>query len=370
MCHLPTPHDSRGEACSHDGPPSLRESLVMTIAETIGRQSKLRASAREFFALRGYAEVQTPTIVRTPDLSPNLSPMEVTVHTRGGAPISAALITSPEYALKKVVAAGVPRVYEFARVFRDGEPVDTWHTHDFTMLEFYRMPCAFEQGIQETIELIVAVARAWHEGEAKALVHGRTVSVESGAWEVITISRAFEQYAGVACPPNPSSQWYKDVLTTIGQTWEETDTIGDLFQRVFFAVVQPALDRAYHPIIISEYPAHEASLAQLNARGYAERFEAYIGGIELCNAYGELTHSHEQRERFLAEQAERARLGKTPFPIDEALCDALHSIHEPLFGNAIGWDRLVAVITGAPSIAHTQVFPLHGHPKPDTFRTI
>jgi lysyl-tRNA synthetase class 2 len=279
-----------------------------------------------------------------------------------------ALITSPEYALKKVVAAGVPCVYEFARVFRDGEPIDAWHAHDFTLLEFYRSPCTFAQGIAETMGLIAAVARAWHGGKAQALVHGRTIPLEPQDWEVLTVSQAFERYAGVGCPPNPSREWYQGVLTSLGQAWQESDTVSDLFQRVFFAVVQPALDAADHPIIISHYPSHEASLAKLDAHGYAERFEAYIGGIELCNAYGELTNGMEQRRRFLAEAEERARLGKTAFPVDEELCAALSTIHEPLFGNAIGWDRLVAVVSGAPSVASTQLFPLHGLPKPDTFR--
>ncbi len=296
-------------------------------------RAKVRDAVRAFFVGRGYLEVETPTLVRSPDIEPTLSHMVTEVRCIGAENESLALITSPEYALKKLVAAGNERLFEFARVFRNDEPMDELHSHEFTMLEWYRLGSSFEDGVEETLSLLQSVYASCGEGMP-------TVSRK-------TVSSLFEEHVGIADISEPSMELYKEALSRLDMHWDESDSISDLFQRLFLGRIEPVLRSSDTVTVVSYYPSHEATLAKINAEGFAERFEIYVGGVELCNAYGELTDSDEQRLRFEEELATRKSLGKTEFPIDEDLLASLDKINEPLFGNALGFDRLVQLITGS-----------------------
>ncbi len=327
----------------------------MNTKEKIELRTRANRAARSFFEARGYAEVETPRFVLSPDIEPTLSHLETSVTDLAGRTYQGALITSPEYALKKIVSPETPRIFELARVFRNREPLDQLHNPEFTMLEWYRLSAGLHEGIQETAELIDEVVRAV-SGASAVRVGGTFMCVSPDRWEIIAVEELFSRHAGITSLSNPTRETYTRALKTHGLHWEETDTISDLFQRVFLTLVQPHLDAADHPMIVAYYPRHEATLARINERGFAERFEAYIGGVELCNGYGELTDPAEQRKRFVEERRERSRLGKTLFPIDEELLKALQRIREPLFGNAIGFDRVLMLAADLSSLDDVLLF--------------
>ena len=275
---------------------------------SLQNRALVRSAVRAFFEERSYVEVETPVLTRHPDLQPTLSYFETEACVRGEAPERCALITSPEYAHKKLIALGTERTFELARVFRNNEPRDAWHELEFTLLEWYRTGASFEDGMEETLELIAFVCKQ-ATGKTQATVDGRHIPLDRAQWDIRSLASLFEEYAGMTLSPTPTRRDYQEALDRAGLSYNSADSIGDLFQRLMLNLVEPALRRAERPMVVAYYPAHEASLACLNENGFAERFEVFIGGIELCNAYGELTDAHEQRQRFEAEQARRRELG-------------------------------------------------------------
>ncbi len=328
----------------------------MNTRDKILLRTKANQAVRGFFKGRDYLEVCTPRFVPSPDIEPTLSHFESTLVTATGEEYKGAMITSPEYALKKIVSPEVPRIFEFARVFRNNEPVDAFHNPEFTMLEWYCMDADIDHGIQETIELVDGITEAMTGGHV--ITHGDLeVSTVPEAWKIVTVEELFREHCGMETLKDVTKEDYQKALDRLELNWEADDTISDLFQRLMLNRVEPTLRAAPHPMVLKHYPAHEATLAQINEDGFAERFEAYIGGIELCNGYAELTDPEEQRRRFVEEQRERKRLGKTLFPIDEELLEALKRIDRPLFGNGLGMDRLIMLVAGLNSIEDVLVFP-------------
>lgn len=293
---------------------------------SIQHRARVRDAVRAFFGARGYLEVETPSLVRSPDIAPSMSHLVTDVRVRGCETERMALVTSPEYALKKLVGHGESSVWELARVFRNDEPRDAWHQSEFCMLEWYRLGATFQEGMDETLDLL------------------RAVGLLSGEASVLTVETLFREHAGMHDLRNPSRESYTEALDRLGQSYDADDTRSDLFQRIFLNAIEPHLRAQRGVTVVAYYPAHEAALARLNADGYAERFEIYVAGVELCNAFGELTDAAQQQRRFEEELEERRRLGREIFPIDEDLLEALTHIQQPLFGNAMGFDRLVALL--------------------------
>ncbi len=249
-----------------------------------------------FFQARGFVYVRTPLLTRHPGMEPNLDPVELSVHgTHPRREISAALITSPEYAMKKLLGAGMEKVYTITSVFRDHEAMNQTNLIEFQMLEWYA-PGDYQDLMDET----------------EALLHD--VLGDQTSWPRLTHAQA--------------------AVDQDGEPHAEAER--------FF---------------VTHYPPEQASLARLSPDGaYGERFEAFGDGLELCNGFCELTDSAEQRRRFVLEQAERKALGKTIFPIDEALLRALDLIKGPVYGNALGVDRLVMLKYAERDIRDIQLF--------------
>jgi elongation factor P--(R)-beta-lysine ligase len=301
--------------------------LTNSLKTSLEHRAKVRGAVRAFFADRDYLEVETPSLVFSPDIEPTLSHMVTEVRHRGAQDESMALITSPEYALKKLIAGGNRKVFELARVFRNDEPIDELHSHEFTMLEWYSLGSSFEDGVTETLSLLEFV----YNSSDKVMPEVR----------LETVASLFKKHVGITELSNATVELYRTTLSNLNMSWDSSDTINDLFQRLFLGKIEPLLRMSDLITVVSHYPFHEATLAKINDDGFAERFEIYVSGTELCNAYGELTDSIEQRRRFEAELAERRRMGKQIFTIDEDLLSSLDQINEPLFGNALGFDRLV-----------------------------
>ncbi len=289
------------------------------------------AGVRRFFDARGFVEVQTPVLVPSPGLDLHLDAYEVTGGDRG-APRW--LGTSPEYQMKRLLADGWSRIYQIGPCFRRGE-VGGRHNPEFTMLEWYRAGAGVDDVMRDTEQLVAAVL-----GGA-ALLAGRVVDVRPPV-ERIAVCDAFERFAG----------W------TAAATLEAAANDEDAYFRAMVERVEPALERMDRAVFLVDYPASQASLARRKPGDprVAERFELYVGGVELCNGFGELVDPAEQRARLEADQRARQERGLPVYPIDERFLAALARV-PPSGGNALGLDRLVALACGTRDIADVLAFP-------------
>lgn len=301
----------------------------------VGANLVARARAAElvraYFGSEGFLEVETPAIVPCPGLDPHLD--AVAADDRW-------IATSPEYQMKRLLAGGVPRCFQLAHVARRGE-VGARHDPAFTMLEWYRAFAEVDEVILDT-EQLVAAAVAELSGDDTVGGPAGPVRV-APPFERIAVDEAFVRWAG----------------TAPGEALALAGADEDRYFRLLVEDVEPALARLDHPVFLVDYPIAQASLARARPDDprVCERFELYVGGVELCNGFGELTDPVEQRARLLRDQAARRAAGKPVYPLDERFLAALEEGMPPSAGNALGFDRLVAVALGEPAIERVMSFP-------------
>jgi len=324
----------RSVAPDGDAPASGAEAQRFS-EDRIGLNLRDRARAlaivRAFFAARAFIEVDTPLLVPSPGLDLHLDAVEAT----GGY-----LITSPEYQMKRLLVGGVPRQFQLSHVFRRGE-IGAHHNPEFTMLEWYRAFAGIDQMMRDTEELVTELVCAFH-GDGRLPGECAHVTV-APPFPRVTVAQAFARHAGV-----PEAEVFRLAR-------EEPD----VFFRLLIDRVEPELAAATTPVFLVDYPIEHASLARAKPSDprVCERFELYLGGLELCNGFGELTDAEEQRRRLLRDQRVRAAAGKPVYPIDERFLAALAEGMPPSAGNALGMDRIVALCLGEPEIARVMPFP-------------
>ena len=274
---------------------------------------------RGFFQEKGYLEVETPFRIPAPAPEAQID----AIPAAGWF-----LQTSPELCMKRMLAAGYRRIFQICRCWREGER-GVRHLSEFTMLEWYRAGVDYLSLMEETEALIVAAASA-----PRISYRGLDIDL-SLPWERITVAQAFERYAG----------------TTVWAALEE-----GVFDELMVERIEPQLGLS-RPTFIYDYPASCSALARLKQGDptVAERFELYIGGLEIANAFSELTDPVEQRRRFESEASERASLGKLPYPMPEKFLSALARMPDAA-GIALGLDRLVMVLLDAGSIDEVVAF--------------
>lgn len=328
----------------------------------IARQRIVRA-LRRFFDDRGFVEVETPILQRSPGNETHLHAFATEIAGTDGAgrrPLY--LHTSPEFTCKKLLAAGETRIVTFARVFRNRERGPLHHP-EFTMVEWYRAGEGYETLMEDCAALLAAAAGA---AEAEQLSY-RGVSLDPAVPpKRLTVAEAFDRHASIdlLASINASGATDRKVLAAAavdaGIRVAADDTWSDVFSRVVVERIEPQLGRG-HATILDQYPAAEAALArpQPDDPRLAERFELYGCGVELANGFGELTDPIEQRRRFEIEMAEKQRIYGGRYPIDDDLLAALAAM-QPTSGIALGLDRLVMLVTGAPSIEHVLWAPVAG----------
>ena len=327
----------------------------------------LLRTLRDGLERRGYLEVETPIAVPVAGQEPHLRPFETRFVPDLPVPPGGVegarrlhLITSPEYAMKRLLARpGFPRIFQLARVFRDGE-VSPAHNPEFTLLEFYAAPGDAALIMQHLEELVAECARALN-GSATAPARaprsrGRTAINLAPPYERLSCREAFLRHAGFD-PLTLDAEALAQAARTVGVRPPPQASWDDVFTQILVHVVEPALGLS-RPVYLTEYPASQAALSRLKDSDprVAERFELYAGALELCNGFTELTDASEQRRRLLSEQAERARLGRAVFPLDERFLAALPQI-SGAGGVAVGVDRLLMLLCGAASIAEVLLFP-------------
>jgi lysyl-tRNA synthetase class 2 len=296
------------------------------------RRAMLTAATRAFFSARGYMEVETPYGVTAPGEEVHLRPFAV-------QPGGLYLHTSPEFSMKKLLAGGAGPIFQLARVWRD-EPASDTHAAEFSLLEWYR-PGASMNDLMDEVELLL---RAVLPPE----VTWRGVTVSLARFERLTVAEAFFRYVGADVLATegdaPALAAAAGLALRAGETWE------DLFFRLLLERIEPHIGRT-HPTFLTHWPASQAALARRDpADGrVAERFELYAAGLELANAFVELTDPVEQRARFAADRARRQALHGPYWALDEDFLAAVAKL-PPCAGIALGFDRLAMLAAGAPRI--------------------
>lgn len=311
---------------------------------------------RAFFASRSFLEVETPTLVALPGMEPHLDPFVTSLIRHDGATFEGHLITSPEYAMKKLLAGGMERIFEITKCFRNGEPWDGGHNPEFTMIEWYRANADYRAIMTDMEEMVASVATVM-TGSPRITFGGRTIDL-SPSWPRMTVKQTMEEYAGIDLDRAiDDPEWFRAIVGEKGVNPTARDTWDDLFFKIFLRDVEPklGLDR---PLILHEYPRSMAALARIKPGDtrYAERFEAYCGGLEIANAFSELNDADEQRRRLEEERELRGKLGRHLYEIDEEFLTAVGTM-PPSAGIALGVDRLVMLLTDAASISDVLFFP-------------
>lgn len=325
-------------------------------------RARVIAAIRAFFDARGFVEVETPLLVAAPGMEPYLDVFETRLTTARGAAYRAFLTTSPEYAMKKLLVAGLPRLYQICKSFRNGEEISRGHNPEFTILEWYRAHADYHTVMEDCEHLLLHCWRALHadmpNDAAPVVVTTRGAVALAPPWERLTVRDAFRRYATVDLDAVTDAATMRAIVRAKGYHAPATTTWEQGYHQVFLNEIEPHLGSGV-PTILYDYPASMAALARRKPDDprYAERFELYIGGVELGNAFSELTDADEQLARLRQEQAERAALGKTTYAIDMDFIAALRVGMPPAAGIAVGVDRLVMLLAGADSIQETLWFP-------------
>ena len=314
-------------------------------------RGRITAALRAWFGARDFIEVETAALQVSPGNETHLHAFASDLIGPDGKRTTLYLRTSPEFACKKLLAAGEQRIFDFACVFRNRERGPLHHP-EFTLLEWYRANEPYEALMDDCAALLVEAARA--AGTARFVHRDRSIDPFAPP-ERLTVADAFKRHAGI------------DVLATIdgikgdraklasaaksaGIDIAADDRWGDIFSRVLAERIEPHLGNG-RATILCEYPITQAALARAKPGNpqVAERFELYACGVELANAFGELTDASDQRRRFEAAMAEKQRIHGERYPIDEEFLQALATMPEAS-GIALGFDRLVMLATGAQRI--------------------
>jgi len=322
-------------------------------------RARLQAVVREALGAMGYEEVETPCLVPAPGMEPHIQAFDTAfVPERGGAPRPLFLHTSPEYAMKRLLAEGFPRIFQLARVFRNGE-VSRSHNPEFTMLELYRAGADYAGVMADLERLVEACARALSADGAPRASRGGIAIDLTAPFERLTVSEAFLRHADVdlgACAGDAArlAEAARRAGHDPGPPGEGFD---DVFFRVMLDAVEPRIGLAL-PTYLLDWPAPMAALSRVKRDDprFAERFELYAGGLELANGFTELNDAAEQRRRLVAERSLRDRLGHRAYPLDEGFLEAVGRMPDA-GGVAVGLDRLLMLLTGAEAIEDVLLFP-------------
>ena len=316
----------------------------------LAARGAITRAVRAWFDEQGFAEVETGILQISPGNETHLHAPRTELAAADGTRTTRYLRTSPEFACKKLLAAGEEKIFEFARVFRDRERGDL-HLPEFTMLEWYRANAGYDLVMADSVVVIAHAAQA--TGIGRFSFRGKSADPFAEP-ELLTVASAFDRFAGI------------DLLATIvdGEgdraglaaaakqrvRIAEDDTWSDIFSKVLVEHVEPQLGQGRLTVLF-EYPAPEAALARTKASDprVAERFEIYACGVELANGFGELTDAVEQRRRFTQAMDEKQRRYGERYPLDEDFLGAVAVMPEAS-GVALGFDRLVMLASGATRI--------------------
>jgi elongation factor P--(R)-beta-lysine ligase len=310
-------------------------------------RNRVKRALQDWFETQGFTTVECGAVQRSPGNETHLHAFATRWQPEGGAAEIRYLHTSPEFAAKKLLAAGETRIVDFARVWRnrEGSPL---HAPEFTMIEWYRAQEDWTRVMEDAVALCrVALAVT---GNDALRWQGRSC-IPGADPELLTLTEAFDRFASMALPDLLDDRGaLAAACRAIGITVGADDSWSDLFSKVVVTRIEPHLGHG-RLTLLTEYPICEAALARpcpADPR-FAERFEMYACGVELANGFGELTDAAEQRRRFVADMDLKERLYGERYPVDEELLAAL-PLMPPASGVALGFERLALLATGGRHI--------------------
>ena len=312
-------------------------------------RARIQTAMRQWFASEGFVEVETPILQAAPGAEVHLTGFATEWELPDGEERERWLHSSPEFAMKKLLAGGMPKIFQFARVFRNAEG-SALHHPEFTMLEWYRAGTGYESIMADCKALLTSTG-------VEELCWAGHVCDPRGEPERLTVAEAFVRHAGV------------DLLATLGNAGALSGASGiamhagdsweDVFFRIMFEKIEPRLGMG-RPTILCEYPISMAALARAKPGDprVAERFELYVCGVELANAFGELTDPDIQRKRLAADMELKEELYGVRWPVDDDFLAALDHGLPDCSGIALGFDRLVMLASGASHIEEVLWLPV------------
>lgn len=325
-------------------------------------RGRIKSAIRAHLERQGFTETECSALAVSPGNEAHLHGFATDLIGSDGITRRRYLHTSPEFAMKKLLAAGETRIFDFARVYRNRERTALHHP-EFTMLEWYRAGETYEAVMRDCADFL----RISADVAGTKLFRFRGMSCDPTLEpERVTVAEAFKEYAGIdllaTIAPDGAVELagLRAQASAAGLRLADDDTWTDVYSRILVERVEPHLGEG-RPTILCEYPSNEAALARPKASDprVAERFELYAAGVELANAFGELTDPAEQRRRFEEEMAEKERVYGERYPIDEDFLSALAFMPEAS-GSALGFDRLVMLATGAERIDQVIWAPVAG----------
>ncbi|HRK07978.1 MAG TPA: hypothetical protein PLZ57_09445 [Pseudobdellovibrionaceae bacterium] len=336
------------------------------------RWSNLLTNLRRYFLERGFHEASTPFLAPSPGTEAYLDSVSVRLRRWDGAEFTRYAITSPEFHLKKILAAGCDKVFEIARCVRNLEGGDQ-HALEFHMLEWYRS-FASHREIAEDLALLLESLGAPRPTHRDWLGLVAESMEQRGAWSHLGVSaytrpeqreeflrlalqaKDHTQYPDVTPAPSAEPiQALRTLLTALKVEWRDADGINDLLQRLWLERIEDLLAKD-RPMLVEDFPPALSALARVNAEGWAERFELYWRGLEIANAFHELNDPEENQQRWQRDLLEKRRSGRPEVPVDQELAQAfLHGV-PPAGGIALGVERLAMALWNLPNINEVRPF--------------
>ena len=319
-------------------------------------RARIERLIQSFFLSRDFVETRTPLLVPSPGMEIHVRPFELKT--------GAYLPTSPEFAMKRLLAGGLEKIFQICPAFRL-EPHSTTHHPEFTMLEWYRAYASVEDIMRDTEELFEFVALSLF-GNPELEFEGRRISVKT-PWPRLRVRDLFRDTCDVDLVRANTAEALAAECRRLGLKPAAEDTWDDLYFRIWLNCIEPRLP-ADQAVFVTRYPASQSALAVIDedpdGSRWAKRFELYAGGLELGNAFEELTDAREQRARFVKDMAERVKIYGAEFPatpLDEGFLRALEEGMPPAGGIAVGVDRMVMLFGNEPDIAKTRWLPSQAH---------
>lgn len=312
---------------------------------------------RDFFKKNNFHEVETPMMVKYPGTEPFLEVFETKLKWANRKTKQAFMLTSPEFAMKKLLVAGFKNIFQVCKSFRNGEGISSRHNPEFTILEWYRRNASYNEIMSDCQDLLLSLTKRI-KGSAILEYQGCSFDL-SKEWVKLSVSQAFEKWVGVdkeglldkaILIARAKQEGYKVDNNT---TWEE------VYNQLFLNLIEPQLAKYDVPVIIYDYPVSQAAYSKqkkLDPR-FAERFEFYLSGLELGNAFSEENDPLIQENKFKEDLKLRKELGKTDYGMDQDYIEALKEGLPNSGGIAVGVDRLVMLFADTKSIQDTILFP-------------
>jgi lysyl-tRNA synthetase class 2 len=312
----------------------------MDLIQTWRARAHLKESFQKFFAKRDYLPLDVPVLSVMPGYEVYLEYFKTSWYDLGAKPHTLGLRSSPEIFLKMALSEGLKKVYHIGPCFRNAGELGDFHHPEFTMAEWYHCGIGFDDFMNETEELLRTTLDDFKGAVSTSLRLPKKIAR-------ISVVEAFENYASIDLV-DCDEDLAKKALAKGHQFVKEGDDFETVFFKIILLVIEPALKKL-GAAFLYDYPPSQAALAKVED-GVAKRFEIYVGGVELCNAFEELLSAKDNEERLHESFAKRSQLGKDVFPVDQDFIVSLAKGIPPCCGNALGFDRWLALLTGEPNL--------------------